>query len=97
MTGRFLIVEQAEYYIRYVSSVVPEAQAAHRGDVRWPVCANDEVNGREEMHEQVACYACAVVPVVPPTEEANRIEGSLRGAPKKAIPVNPLRRCIGRE
>jgi hypothetical protein len=50
----------------------------------------------EEVHEQIARNAGAVVAIVAPAEEADRIERTLRRAPEKTVPIDRLRRRVGR-
>src|SRR5690606_24921217 len=51
---------------------------------------------RDRGDEQVARDAGAVVLIVPPAEEADRLEGALRRVAEKAIPVHRLRAGVGR-
>ena len=51
----------------------------------------------EQVDEQIARDAGPVVAVVPPAEQAHRIEWPLRRVAEKAIPVDRLRRGVGRD
>ncbi len=48
------------------------------------------------MYEQVAAYARAVIAVVAPAEQAHRLEGNLRRASQKPVPIDGRGRGIGR-
>ncbi len=64
------IVEEREQDVVGVAAVFPEAQAAGGHGARGAVAAGDEVGAAEEMDEEIAGDAGAVVVPLAPLEEA---------------------------
>src|SRR5579862_1840364 len=74
---------------------VVEAPAGLRA-LRGFVGAGDEVNAGNQVDEEIAAEAFAVVGKAAPTEEADGIEGVLGSADQERVPVNRLFAGVGR-
>ena len=82
LAARRIIVEP-QHDIGHIAAVLPEAQPAGGEHARGPDGAQHEVDAREQVHEQVARDAGAVVAVVAPAEQAHGIEGRFGARPRK--------------
>ena len=91
------IVEQAHDDVVDVAAVIPVALAAHGGDPRRADRAGRMVNAGQQVDEQIAGDGRAVIPVVPPAEEPDRVERAAWGLAQEAVPVDRLRRSVGRD
>ncbi len=92
MGRRLRIVEHAQQHVRHFPAVFPVPEATRRHDPVRPHRAHDEVQAREEVHEEIAGDAGAVVTVVAPPEDPERVEGALGRVPE--IP-DPIHRFLG--
>ena len=68
------VVKHPQQHIGHIAAILPVAQAAHGCDLGGAQAVGDEVEAAEEVHKQVAAHAGAIVEVVAPPEEAQRIE-----------------------
>src|SRR5262249_57811203 len=68
---------------------------AARDGARRPVRIEHEMDAREQMHEQVARYAGAVVAIIAPAEQTHGLEWPLRRAAEEPVPIDRLRRRVG--
>ena len=91
------VVEQAHDDVVDVAAVVPVAPAAHRGDSRRPDRAGGVVDAGEQVDEEIARDGRAVIPVVPPAEEPDRVERPLGRLAQEAVPVDRLGGGVGRD
>src|SRR4029077_2697312 len=66
---------------------VEDAAGGHR-TLRGLVDAGDELNAREQVDEEIAAQALAVVFVAAPAEEANGIERDLGGVAEERVPID---------
>src|SRR5262249_53526964 len=74
-----------------------EESAARTCPRRRRVGAGDEVDAGRQVREEIATESLSVVGETAPTEEANRIEGLLWGAPQERIPIDGLLAGIRRD
>ena len=80
MSPGFRIVEHTEQHVGHFATVLPVAQSTHGADlVENCTERGDGAQAREEVDEQVARHAGAVVAVVAPAEEAQGSKGLLGG------------------
>src|SRR5580658_361528 len=73
-----------------------EESAAGLRALRRGVGAGDEVDSGNQVNEQVAAQALAVVGEAAPAEKTYRIEGPLGSAAEKRVPVDRLLTRVGR-
>jgi len=67
------IFKEREHYVLCVAPILPEPDAACGEDARWSKRTGGEVQAAQKVHVEIAGYAGAVVAIVAPTEEANRL------------------------
>ncbi len=91
------VVEQAHDDVVDVAAIVPVAPASHRGDPRRPDRAGGMVDAGKQVDEKIAGDGRAVVPVVPPAEEPDRVERPLGCVAQEAVPVDRLGGGVGRD
>ena len=93
------IVEQAHDHVVDVAAVLPVAQARPSPAMRFgPSGAGGVVDAGQQVDEQVARDGRAVVPVVPPAEEPRSAsKGRFGRVAEEAVPVDRLRRGVGRD
>ena len=84
------VVVQPQQDVGHVAPVFPETQAAGGIDAGGANGAGDEMHAAEQVNEQVAGDAGAVIAIVTPAEQAHRLEGHFGGAPQEAIPIHGL-------
>ena len=85
------VVAAGDEDVGYVAAVVPVAQAAGGEDAFGAQRVEDAVGAAEEVDEEVARHAGAVVAVVAPAEEAGGVEGAVAGVLEEGVPVDGLR------
>ena len=84
------IVEEREQDVGDVAAVLPEAEAAGSHGAGWAHGAGDEVSSAEEMDEEIAGDAAAVVLPFAPLEKVLGIPGNLGSGAEEARPVAGL-------
>ena len=62
-----------------------------------PTSIHDVMHPRKQVDEQIAGYAGAVVPVVPPAEEPNRLERNFGSGSEELVPIDGGGRSIRRD
>ena len=90
------VVVQPDHHVRHIAPVLPVTQCPGGVDAAGARRARDKVHPAEQMDEQVARHACAVVLVVPPAEQADGVKRPLRRRAQKPIPVDVGRGGIRR-
>src|SRR5262245_16383917 len=96
MLVRLRIIKEAEQQVGNVAPILPETEPARGEHARRAFGIGNEMHTGEEMDEEIAADPCAVIPVVAPAEEAQRVERHFRRAAQEAFPVYRLRRSIRR-
>src|SRR5581483_2400521 len=92
-----IVVERFDE-IREVATILPAEQPARRlGSGRDRVRAGDEMNARDQMHEQVTGQPFSIIAKAAPAEESNGIERPLRRAIQECIPVDRLLTGVRRD
>src|SRR6266850_3071121 len=94
MRGGLRILVNSQHHIRHVAPIFPVAQSTGSHDADRAIRTEHEVQAGEEMHEQITSDACAVVAIVTPTKETNRIERHLWRFTEEALPINSLCRSV---
>ena len=89
------VIENGEHDIGGITSIFPEAHATARKNLGGPNAAGDRVQTTEQMDEQVTSDASAVVAIIAPAKEADRVEGMFGSMAEKAVPVDVLRIGVG--
>src|SRR6185295_1864587 len=97
MSGGLRVLVNSEHHIRDVAPIFPVTQSAGRHNANWAIRTEHEVQAGEQMHEQITGDTGTVVAIVTPTEETNGIERRLWSSPEEALPINSLRRGVGRQ
>src|SRR5258708_38936625 len=97
MVRRLWVLIETEHHVRYVAAIFPEPQPAGGEHLRGSDRTHDVVHAGEEMDEQIACHAGAVVLIVAPAEEPDRRKRHLRRAAQEAVPINGGWRGICRD
>ena len=91
------VVHGGEHHVGHVAPVFPEAGPAGGIDALGSERTRDDVKPGEQVNEQISCNAGAIVLVVAPAEQTDRLERTLRSIAEESIPVDVLRRGVGRD
>src|SRR5581483_905715 len=90
------IVVKAQQQIGRLPAVSPEANATASINAFWPTRIQYEMDAREEMHEQVARHAGAIIAEAAPAKKAIWVIRPASRIRHVAVPVDRRRRSIGR-
>ena len=93
--GGFWVIHDTRHDVGYIAAIFPVGKVSRRENARWPQRVRHEMDTRNEVNEQIAGYARAVVFVVAPPEKPLRIECPFGGITQKTIPVEGCKRGIG--
>lgn len=88
------VVVKADHEIGHIAAVVPEVGAAGGKDAFGAHGVHDVVDAGEEVDEEVARDAGAVVLIVAPTEEADGLKGALGRGADELVPIDGAGRGV---
>src|SRR5207249_3491850 len=84
------------HHVRHIAAVFPIAQPSGRVDTHRADGAGDEMHATEQMHEQIAGHAGAIIAVIAPSEKAHGFKRHFGRAAQETIPVDGVGRSVGR-
>ena len=91
-----IVVESFDEIGELAAILEVEQAAGGHGALRGLVDAGDELNAGEQVNEEIAAEALAVVGEAAPAEEADGIEGDFGSVAEERVPVDGLFAGVGR-